>query len=440
MKDFQSVTSLLILSLFFQGSPAQAAPPSQRRDSVERASAAVTRHLSDLAAERAEHARRAALERQRVHALAYVAPLRTPTGSVLGQGSLDWLAGQSDPAVTGILPVAGREGLLVSFNIPPGDPLAFLRGRSWTYDNAAAAAAFLTQGQVSRAKAVLEALNRLVAPDGSIGFSYQVDSFFYDPRVRTGTAAWVGYVFALYQRRTGETAFQAAAERIAGCLKGFQAGSGSLKGGPDVSWISTEHNIDAYFFFRELYRVTGNGSYLTTASRIKQSLLANHWVGGKNPHFLQGIGDPMPALDANSWGAIFLSAIGRSAQANQALQYVESNFKTTQTVTGSTVKITGYAPDTARKAIWLEGTVGVAMAYQRQGNSRKADSILNNVAALQAVWERQGRWRGALPYAMPRYTNADGDTLAEWESAASTGWENLTLALRAGSSSFWDRD
>ncbi len=430
----------LALLLSVQGSPAQAGSVPTRQDSVERASATVAQNLSDLAAERAEAVRRSALERQKSNALASRSLFLTPTGSLLGRGSLDWLAGQSDPAVTGILPVAGREGLLVSYAIPLNDPRAFLRGRSWTYDNAVAAAAFLAQGQISRAKSVLAALNRLVAPDGGIGFSYQVDSSYYDPRVRTGTLAWVGYAFAFYQRQTGDAAYQATSERIASYLKGLQMASGSLKGGPDVSWVSTEHNIDAYFFFRELFRVTGNGSYLTTANQIKNSLLANHWVGGSSPHFLQGIGDPAPALDANSWGAIFLWAIGRGTQANQALKYVESTFKTTQKVSGTSTKITGYAPDAARKTVWLEGTLGVAMAYERQGAARKADSILNSVAALQSAWEKQGRWQGALPYAMPRYKNADGDTFAEWESVSSTGWENLVLALRAGSSRFWDRD
>ena len=75
--------------------------------------------------------------------------------------------------MTGILPVAGRQGLVVSYAIGLDDPLAFLRGRSWTYDNAVAAAAFLVQGRFSRARSVLDALKRLVAADGSIGFFYR---------------------------------------------------------------------------------------------------------------------------------------------------------------------------------------------------------------------------------------------------------------------------
>ena len=85
----------------------------------------------------------------------------SPYPQPLGQGSLDWLVGQSNPAVTGIQPAWGRGGLLVSYNIPPQDPLAFLTGRSWTYDNAVAAITFLLQGRPDSARAVLETLQGL---------------------------------------------------------------------------------------------------------------------------------------------------------------------------------------------------------------------------------------------------------------------------------------
>jgi len=360
---------------------------------------------------------------------------------VLGQGSIPWLENQSDPSFTGIPVVAGREGLLVSFTIPTNDPLASLRGRSWTYDNAVAAIAFLSQGQLPQARSVLEALNRLVTPEGTIGFSYQVDSLGFDPKVRSGTLAWVGYAFAFYQKVTGDAAYQAAAERIAASLKTLQLEGGLVKGGPDVGWVSTEHNVDSYFFYRELYRVTGDTGHQATALEIKNALLTRLWVSdAKGGHFLQGLNDPIPSLDANSWGAIFLWAVGENAKANQALKYVESTFRNTKKISGSSTRITGYAPDAAKKTVWLEGTLGVSAAYRRVGQLSQSDSILNQVYNLQKDWERRGLWRGALPYAMPRYQNADGDTFAEWESVTSTGWLNLALALKNVSSPFWDHD
>ena len=359
----------------------------------------------------------------------------------LGQGSADWLEGQSNPSITGIQPIPGRQGLLVSYTIPPGDPLAFLIGRSWTYDDAVAAIGFLLQGKPDSARTLLTTLQGLTFLDGTLGFSYQVNSSFVDTRVRTGTLAWVGYAFALYQRVTGDNAFQSSAEKIAVYLRTLQLPSGSLKGGPDVNWVSTEHNIDAYFFYRELFRVTGNAGYGATAEQIKSSLLSNHWVKTRSGgNFLQGLNDPTPSLDANSWGAIFLWAIGRSAEAAQALNYVESNFRDTEAISGSSDRIAGYSPDTRKRTIWLEGTVGVATTYQRIGNLAKTDSILDNVYKLQTTWISQGRWHSALPYSMPRYTNSSGDTFSDLESVASTGWMLITLAVRNGEGRFWDHD
>lgn len=320
-----------------------------------------------------------------------------------------------------------------------------MTGRSYTYDNAVGAVSLLLQGRSSDARKVLAALGRLMALKGTLtlGFSYQVDSSWMDGRARTGTLAWAGYAMAFYQRLTGDNSFQANAEKIAVYLKGLQQSDGSLRGGPDVIWISTEHNIDAYFFYRELYRVTRKSTYRTTAGQIKNSLLTRHWVATSSTggHFLQGIGDSTPALDANSLGAIFLWAVGRNTWANQALRYVEATFKNTQTIPGSSVRVVGYAPDSACRTIWLEGTLGVAAAYQRLGQTVTAGGILDNVSKVQATWQSQGKWHGALPYTLPRTKNSDGDTFSDLESVASTGWLLVTLSVRNNStSSFWDRD
>ncbi len=328
---------------------------------------------------------------------------------------------------------------MVSYVVPPGHELSFLRGRSWTYDDAVAAVAFTLQSQPAQARVVLSALAGLMSPEGTLGFSYQVDSDYFDPRVRTGTLAWVGYAMAFYQRRTGDSSFQGHAERIAQYLKTLQHPTGSLRGGPDVAWVSTEHNVDAYFFYREMHRLTASAGYLATANQIKSSLLANHWVStSSGGRFLRGLNDPTPSLDANSWGAIFLSAIGRTSQAKQALRYVDSTFKNSQRISGSSTRLTGYSPDSARRTVWLEGTAGVAVAYLRAGQTRQADAVLQNLGKLQTTWISQGRWRGAFPYAMPRYRDADGDTFSELESVASTGWTLIATAARQGAP-FWDR-
>ena len=424
--------------------PCRADPVSWWDDDAEyEAGLSLDQTLAGIQAEREVVMRAHQVERARLLQLMARRPRPGPLPvEAMAQEAVAWLAGQGDPTQTTIPVVPGREGLLVSFDIPATDPLAgILKGRAYSYDTAVAVSAFLIQGQTARARAAVAALARLVGPDGQIGFSYQVDRTDLDPQVRTGTLAEVGYALAFYQRATGDATSQATAERIAGYLNTLQLPSGSLKGGPSVTWASTEHNLRAYFFYRELGRVTGRTDHRATAEQIKHSLLTNHWIKErKGGHFLRGIGDPTPTLDVNALGTVFLWAIGRSDLATQAFKYVESTFKTQQTIPGSSTRITGYAPDNRRGTIWFEGTLGVAMAYQRLGKTKQAGALLQGIAALRTAWQSQGRWRGAVPYALPRYVNVDGDTMGEWGSVASTSWLALHLALRRGEGRFWDRD
>lgn len=361
----------------------------------------------------------------------------------LPTSSLTWLAGQSNPRQTGIRPLVSRAGLLISFAIPANDPLApFLRGRSFTYDNAAAAVTFLAHGQITRARAVLTALRRLVPSTGAIGFSYRVDRLGADNlQARAGTLAWVGYAMACYQRMTGDARFRATAERLAGFLQTLQHPTGLYRGGPDVLWVSTEHNLDAYVFFRELGRVTGRSVYQTLADQLKMAILRHLWVmdptGG---HFLRGFGDPTPALDANVLGALFLTAIGRPTEAGQAMAYVEATFLTTQPLPNSPARVTGYAPDAARATLWWEGSLQAAAAYRRVGDAAKASAVFQNVSRVRSVWRTQRRWHGALPYATPRYLDAEGTTFADWDSVAATSWWGIAEAILAGGVKIWDRD
>ena len=373
---------------------------------------------------------------------------------IVEKKSLKWLKSRNDPAATGIQPVRGREQLLVSYTIPPGD-LPFLIGRSYTYDNAAGAIALLLWGQQERAQTILSNVERLMDRQGTLGFSYQVNSSSVDSRVRTGALAWVGYAMLLYQQVTQDDRFQGAAVRIGEYLKGLETPLGSLKGGPDVAWVSTEHNVDAYFFFRELYRVTGNATYRAVANRIRESLLTHLWVTAPVPHFLRGIRDDTPALDANVLGALFLSAIGQRAKASDALRYVEQTFRNRQTIPGSARTTWGYAPDANRGTIWLEGTFMTALAYWRlaealerareaEGTGRLffAQKILSYSMPIREDWIAQGRWRGGFPYAVavPRYINPDGDTFAEWESVAATSWYLISAATGSRQSIFLNPD
>ena len=88
-------------------------------------------------------------------------------------------------------------------------------------------------------------------------------------------------------------------------------------GGPDVSWVSTQHNLLAWFFLSsvddkvetgvkpsELDKVT-NG----IADGIERELIVP--VDATHSAFVQGVKDPIRPLDVQTLGLLFLEASGR---------------------------------------------------------------------------------------------------------------------------------
>jgi uncharacterized repeat protein (TIGR01451 family) len=343
-------------------------------------------------------------------------------------GGVQWLLGQQVPNSTVPTPASGRSGLVISYIVPPSDPsYPYLYNRSWIYDDALAVISWSMEGECQAAEDTLSTLAGLLDAGGKLGFSYNTaDHWFDSTRYRTGAIAWVGYSFTFYQRLCGDSQFQSAAENIADWILTMQDPStGSVKGGPDVDWLSTEHNIDAYFFLRDIGWLTSNTTYLEAADRIKQSLLTNHW----NPSygcFQQGIGDTEKVLDVASWGALFLLSTGQPDKADSCLDFIEANFPTTVTcdIGGVSQNISGYKPDVNTNLVWSEGSLGVAMAYQRADNQAKHDEIVTE------IWKMQGP-NGGIVYACPKATD-----FPDWESTPGTAW--MVMLQSDQQAAFWD--
>ena len=263
-------------------------------------------------------------------------------------------------------PVSGRENLILSYTVPKDDPAYnALTGISWTYDIANFVVAKTILEDYDHAKKTLTAVCNLVDEQGRLGFSYNTINNNYDQLYRTGTNAWVGYAATFYQQKSGDNSFQGCATDIADFLLTLQDETGSLKGSTTETWYSTEHNIDAYFFFRDLGRITNNSTYSSAANKIKTSLLQNHWNTEKG-RFNRGINDPVDALDCTTWGTLFLLAIGEDTKAVTNLAYAE-NFKIAVSYDGQTVN--GFESYIGNNAIWVEGTLGYVLAKKRIGDA-----------------------------------------------------------------------
>jgi hypothetical protein len=87
-------------------------------------------------------------------------------------------------------------------------------------------------------------------------------------------------------------------------------------------WVSSEHNIDAFFFLRDLARITINSKYENSSILIRTGLLSI-WEPTVGQVFrgikeTQKIDRYLP-LDAASWGAFFLISIGEHQKALSSL-------------------------------------------------------------------------------------------------------------------------
>jgi hypothetical protein len=411
-------------------------------------------------------------------------------------GALQWLAQQMVPNPTVPAPEPGRRRLLLSYRVPREDPAyRYVYGRSAIYDDALGAIAFTMAGRYREAEFLLGAVTRLIRADGGLWFDYNTQNDWpseldHEGAIeRTGAVAWAGYALTYYlQVRALQspefgakdplaTQFRSSAEAIARWLLARQVPAGCdpraelLTGGrgssvlafPEgsaapmevssaaaVEWVSTEHNIDAWYFLRDLGRLTGEARYSAAAERIR-ARLRSLW-SEKDGQFIQGIhadrtADTALPLDAASWGAIFLLAQGNQAQADRCLQVMESRFAV------RAGELRGYRPygrepvhiDAAVNAyyypaggglwsdlplVWCEGSFGAAAAYIRAGRTAEARLIMESQAGLAV----DGGFRYAsmpVPY-----------QFSEHPSVASTAWLVIAAQMLRGTPAgglFWGR-
>ena len=303
-------------------------------------------------------------------------PVGLPTGSLESWAGVNrtWLQRQVTPNRAVTDPNPTRRRLIVSYDISPEDsPYGF--HRSATYDNALAALAFLIGGDTDRAAFTLHALARLIRPNGSLWFSYNTlnswpDESYHDSAiVRAGAVAWVGYAYTFYltnappcpgdDRGCGRERafFRESAVRLAEYLLSLRVedpsdsrfglvrlGYGTIeleyrKESDEVIevyldepalGISTENNISAWFFLRQLGQLTGETRWIKSADQIRKSLLRAAWneeLGQFNRGFhARGEADTVKALDCASWGTLFLLAGGEREKARRTLEAIEAYY------------------------------------------------------------------------------------------------------------------
>ncbi len=382
------------------------------------------------------------------------------------EANLVWLQRQITPNSVVPDPAPSRRRLLISYDIPPEDfPQGF--HRSATYDNALAALVFMVTGKTEAAAFTLHALARLQRPDGSLWFSYNTANTWPDDGdhesalVRAGTLGWVGYALTFYLSHAPpcgpsergcvreraffrETAVSLGEHLLAlqvndpadprhGLLRlgygniqlAYRAERGEvveLYGDEPALGISTENNISAWFFLRQLAVVTGEARWQEMAVLIRDGLLRSAWneeLGQFNRGFRpRGAPDPVKALDCATWGVLFLLAIGEEEKAGQALRALERYYPAQDgkavgyrpyfdhPIYGSPEVGAFFFPEEPRKLwrelplVWSEGTAGVALAYLRWGDRDRAREVLAGLQPLQVEGSGLRYASREVPYEM----------------------------------------
>lgn len=381
-------------------------------------------------------------------------------------------------------PVPIRRRFMLSYSIPQDDPVyPYLYSRSFIYDDALGTIAFTMIGEYRYAERVLGALRRNLREDGSFFFTYNTNNSWPNEddhvgaMIRTGAIAWAGYAATFYlsvrlkenenfikEDRLAQD-FLAMAEEIAGFALGNQVLDpidkryGLVTGGwgvytiklqngtaepcevyrdSRISWISMEHNIDSYFFLRDLYRITGKREYVDAAGLIRGGLL-RLWSERDGQLFrgIKGDGkvDTALPLDGASWASMFLSSIGEAKKARRCLITIQDSFSSryegipgykpyyAESVFEDERVNAYYFPENPAKRwkdlaiIWIEGSLGVAAAHVKAGNWEQAHEIVRALLPFQV----DGGFRYAtqvIPY-----------QFAIHPSVASTAWFLITVAI-----------
>jgi hypothetical protein len=209
---------------------------------------------------------------------------------------------------------------------------------------------------------------------------------------------------------------------------------------------------------------TKSTDYLNGAKVAAEGLLTEggFWGGYR---FNMGYGDADKALDAQTWGALFLLGLDLDEtwvgsllttlsidnaevhnRAREALDYAESHFAATQTsVLGSNEVATGYSPyiepaahDDVNDhgAVWSEGSYGAAMASIRLAAETSETTTMSDGAAIILGLNPLVDTDGSVIYAADKHDVGQSSTFYPYGNAACVAWRMMACSSNANTA-FW---
>ena len=340
--------------------------------------------------------------------------------------------------------------LIRSFDIPADDPsYERLLNWSWTYDSAVAATAFSSVGLQEQAGRLLDQLAALQRKDGSIEFAFDVKTGESSGTVRAGSVAFAAIAFSDYDSAFGGTLYLDNARRAVDYLLSLRNEEGLVRGGPDVKWVSTQHNILTLIALTTLSQQLEEqgdegaaGLYREAAAAIAKGIDSQLIVrDGGLAHFRQGVGDEVVPLDTQALGVIYARFLGDEDLAKQVYEYAQQNFA----IEGRSIELSnkkasynmtyeakgpfsGYRPYIGKRApdvLWFEGTAEMRFVSSFLGQPTEAlDASMNS-------WWDVTRKQGLAPLGADRtVTNSPYNEYHVWPTAAAGAWTVLSGAAK----------
>jgi len=244
--------------------------------------------------------------------------------------------------------------------------------------------------------------------------------------VQSGPNIWLGIAIMQYTQKAKDTNYVNLAEEIAQGIIDLQNQDkdGGIRGGPNIEWYSTEHNLDAYAFFNMLHKITGKVRYQEAADKVLRWLV-RHTYGRAEFPIKRGKGDSTIATDTYAWsiaavGPEKLEEIGMNP--DRIIEFAEQNCSVEVSFVrpeGRTVKIKGFDFASLRNVarggiVSSEWTAQMVMAYKTMADfyykkgmaakagvyTAKADEYLSGLAnMIISSPSPSGQGESCLPYA-----------------------------------------
>lgn len=295
----------------------------------------------------------------------------------------------------------------------------------FTYDQALCINVFLLFDNYKAAKRILDFYLRKAErhKGGYLNAYYVTDGSPCEYIVHSGPNLWLGLSALRYIEKTGDGSYFPIVKNVARFILAMQDNEGGIKGGPAVSWYATEHNLDAYSFFVQLYENTKEEKCLR-AKRAVQEWIKKYSYTNKEIPVNRGKGDSTIATDTYTWS---IASLGPAVLYNMdmnpedIMDFAINNCKV-QTVfqkEAGAVEIKGF--DFAKRrhlprggVVSCEWTAQMILSlriladfYEKRGNKKKsiyydnlAERYLEELGKMIiSSPSPTGQGKGCLPYA-----------------------------------------